>query len=468
VDQPVPEALPPLRVTVPLLLIAAGVLLLAAGAFLEQRWLDAQPWREAIFVPEGVSSLDGAIPVQVRNVPSESLPPLPGLLEGGAGVPDLDTVIEQFGLNDTEYVVAAPLDEAVLSGLLGGGRLPERGKPEVLAGALTRVERFTLDGQEFQVVGHLKGTTSGFLFAFLLPESPAHGDIFSAEAGATTGYVQPNGTVLLEVLEAERAAAETAEDADAPAGEEGAVPDLVGGLTMTLPGFQILAMLGLALAAAGGCWAHTRFFRWLAVRPRGRTLPVLLEVREWPRLWASLHVVYFGAFLAMMLLALENPLWSMRLTEAVSTVFTEGELSYITDAFESNNILLATIAIWRHNYLTATVLLTFAISVIPFLGAIKTVLSFALVGFAMAPIWTSSLGGYWYHSITMVLELEAYILASFTVIIVPLLLGTGLWQGTLRPYALRAAAALLSAVLLTGVMLLIAAFYEAATLILLR
>jgi hypothetical protein len=183
-----------------------------------------------------------------------------------------------------------------------------------------------------------------------------------------------------------------------------------------------------------------------------------------------MHVLLYGLFFLSMLPALVYPFISVWMQEFIGQVFSEkGSLDYVGEAYASGDIAGAAFATWLNNYIVQTVGLTFALSlVIPLAGVLKTAASFAFAGLGITPIWSGMPGMLTYHSITMVLELEAYIYACVAVCA----FWTRLIRGLAAPATARAAGAaaksLGSATLLAGLMLGVAAAYEAATLILLR
>jgi uncharacterized ion transporter superfamily protein YfcC len=86
----------------------------------------------------------------------------------------------------------------------------------------------------------------------------------------------------------------------------------------------------------------------------------------------------------------------------------------------------------------------------------------------MTPLWSGIPGLLLFHSITIVLELEAYIYACVAVCIFWLRIVRGLGNRMVMESFHDAAKMLLSATLLAGLVLAVAALYEAASLILLR
>jgi len=149
--------------------------------------------------------------------------------------------------------------------------------------------------------------------------------------------------------------------------------------------------------------------------------------------------------------------------------FDQGSISYIGDALKSKSIFRTTLAVFFNNYVMQTVLLTVGISLIlPMIGILKTLLSFLLVGFVMVPSWIGMSGVYSYHSITMTLELEAYV---FTCVCVAYFWGSvvdGVLNKDFGGGLKRGFLALMSGTLLAGIMLAFAGLYESVTLILAR
>ena len=234
-----------------------------------------------------------------------------------------------------------------------------------------------------------------------------------------------------------------------------------------------------------------------------------------------MHIFVYGSLFGAMLLGIQEPLLHIVLQEFVAAAFTEGDLAYIGAAYESGNVLLAAAATFANNYLLQTIALTLLASFgVPMFGLFKTAASVVLVGLAMPPLWTGMAGGFTFHSVTMVLEFEAYIFAciavwlywapavravykrgplwilsflsaaafslallgivvgsagilggSVTWIALALVWSVAEWQalpeigGPLRKERLQV---LGSTAILAGIMLAIAGLYEAATLILLR
>jgi len=466
---PVPPPLPPgedppdipapspgrLSLRPPLLLVIAAVLLLGLIAVAETFWLARQPWVQAVLAPDYQMQGPEVIGLRVRHLPPEYAP-----LNRIAGIEGMVSEEERAELEAVirpEAVVAIEMEAEALAPLLRSGRLPEAGRPEVLAGPLVRFEHFELDGVRFEVVGELHQGVSGLLYSYLLPLAPGVEAHFHEEHGATRGSLHPEGQQHLEELVPEL----TDEDAEAPT--------LLTGQIRTPAVFSAGVLLGLILAATGGAWGYVRMYRrWQPGAP-WLFRDLMGECVRLRGLLIVMHVGFYGLFFLCMAAGLRFPLLNYYVMTYISRAFMEGQLAYVGTAYADGDILMATLATFHNNYIIQTLGLTFGISLVPLaLGALKTAASFALVGFAMAPVWAGTAAGMTYHSITMILELQAYILASFAVVVWPLRVYRAFRHGPADVELLTGGRILLGAAALTAIMLFIAAAFEAVTLILIH
>lgn len=441
----------------PIIWALSGMLWLSFTGLFEIHWIKQQPWSEALLVMAGQDSgpsapPEGALRVWSRSV-SRSHP-----VSGDAWLDSMQALVKEEGLdlplNRPERIIAIQAPSEVIAPLLEQGRLPESGKAEVLAGDLARGDSFELDGISFRIVGRLKKGVSGFTFAYLLPYSPAWSAMFSNTAGGIPGWLHPEGLSQLEQLAPD-------------SGEQ--EQEILGGQSRTRVRYAVSALIGLFIVALGGAMGYSRLFASLSDPPTPVFGPLFKETVVRPRLFWGAHAVLYGVFFGCMVMGIFFPLLNYRMTEYMSSVFSEGGLSYIGDAYASENVLQAALATYHNNYVVQTLGFTFMISIFPLaLGALKTVASFSLVGFAMSPIWVGTASGYVFHSITMVLELEAYILATFVVIAWPLRLWRGITNDGFAPNLWMGIRIFMGGVIFCGVMLAIAALYEAASLILMR
>ena len=182
-----------------------------------------------------------------------------------------------------------------------------------------------------------------------------------------------------------------------------------------------------------------------------------------------MHMLMYGAFFGMMTFGYTQPIAQMWMSNFIVSQFEQGSVAYIGEAYESGSIPRAAWATFFNNYVIQTVLMTVLISlVLPMIGILKTMLSLIVVGFGMAPTWAGMTGMYTFHSITMTLELEAYIFACICVVFFWGNLVAGAMKNEFLAGLKRSIQVLMSGTLLAGIMLALAALYEAATLILAR
>ncbi len=471
-------------------IVFLGVLTLFIAAFLDLVALHDKPWNTTLILFEVPDRLPDTMlyPVQARRVsrpePLDSDLAL-ALLGKMAGWENFE---HELDLDAPELVIALDLPEQELHPLLASGRLPRPGHAEVLAGPLAREASFFIGDLEFEVVGALHDTVSGFIFAYMLPHLSDFDALFTEEHNAVPGILVVAGETLIEagvLAEFKRfsipqdvpAVSEPPLDEDADP-EEGAaevadeerplvLPPYIGGMMPAMRGVVSLAAFGLLLVALGGALFHFGLFKRLRHAGRIRWLqPALDEIVARPRLFWAMHLLLYGAFFLSMRVAINNPLLTWRVTQYIEAAFSHGGLSYVGEAYASGNVNQAAWATFHNNYIVQTLGLTFLISLFPLpVGILKTLFSFTLVGGAMAPMWVGAAQGYVIHSITMALELEAYIVACFAIAVWMMYLFRALASRQFKQPLKDGARLLLSAALLTAVMLMIAAYYEAFTLI---
>ena len=446
----------------PFVLLAAGVTLIAAVSRLDVTERSKEPWAEAGFVVEEESSGDhratGGVPAFVRKVPGENYPRLNRVLGDLRNTPGGADIADRLEECAHESVVFLSVLDEVAAPLLASGALPERGSTGVLAGDMTRLESFVMDGETFTVTGRLKRSMGGLAFSYLVPAHSGLVQHSSESPEASPGWFFAEG-IPITLLEG-------APQTDEEAAEE---PERVGGMGRARPEVVWGTFFGLVLVAAGGAVAQVRFLRWLRYHWHGSLSVAFTEIAVRPRLVMGMHVLLYGLLFGGMAVAVRYPVVSAWVVTLVSGEFASGDLSYIGAAYMSGSVSQAAGATFLHNFVVATVLYTVLPSlIIPFAGVVKNALSFAGVGFVMAPLWTGSAETMVYHAITLTLEMEAYVIMSVVVSALPLRMLRGIARNRFFPEWRRGLAVVASGTVLVGLMLIAAALYEAATLILLR
>lgn len=438
-----------------------GVLILLGVAAYERVTLRDTPGTRIIYSVEGDVPWAGTLPIIVGCIPMSNFPSIDTFVTNAienalpSRVEEIEANFEALGMRDTEAFMVIDLEVDDFSELIESGRVPARGMHEVLAGVHARLDTFTLNGEEYRVVGRLRRSAVGLHFAYLLPRDLESEDEIGALPGATRGWLDLDaGSTPEEVTVLE---------------EGGEKMSVIRHRIPTESTVTLGAMTGLLMVAFFGMLAHLSVFRILLSRRCGPLRPALRVFLQYPKMVLVMHVLLYGSFFGTMLLAYANPILQMWVYNLIQTAFEEGSIAYVKEAYASGNVFRAAWATYVNNFLIQTVLLTVGISlVMPMIGVLKTTLSFVVVGLGMVPAWVGDTGMYSFHSITMTLELEAYIFACVCVVYFWYCFGVGLLRKRFVERMNDGFRVLGSGTLLAGIMLAIAGFYEAVTLILAR
>ena len=461
-DAPPPRE-PATKVGPYVFLLLLGLFLIFAMAFWESQRLRDDPWAGALASVDGEPPWEEAVPLWARQLPGENFAGnafTDGLREYAERYDTRQVeIIEAMGLDDHEHVLALELPLEAWENMLASGRLPQPGAPEVLAGPIARLDAFTLDGATFEVTGTIRREIAPFTFAYALPADPGVVQFFTPEAGATEGWLDIDGMARLGELE--------------PSADPEADPEEDRGLLQ--PNAQTGAVIvlgvigGLALMALGGTGLAYGLCVWLA----GWNIPFLgaflQEVKARPGLFWGLHIFHYSTFFGSMLLATVTPVSQMRALQMLQGVFREGDLQHIFEAYASESILAAAWVTFYQNFVVSTLFAGVLPSlIIPGFAILKNTLSLIIVGYPIAPMWTGMAGMYTYHSGTMILELGAYMIASFAVLLLPIHFVKTVRTGEFKSGIGRGLYAMAGGTVFVAALLAIAALYEATTLILLN
>lgn len=441
--------------------LVLGLALVAAAAALDAYATQDRPWSGAMVLVHGGPPWDEAVPARVRQLTRTEVlasAARSGVDVGGLITEELASQIAQtqpdladaLKFDLAEHVVSLPLPEAGWDELLASGRPPEPGQPELVAGALCRFDTVRLDGVDFSVTGRFKRHVASFAFAYATPDAPETAVHF---AGADPAWFDSEGLPRLS----QQAGAQTGD----------VEQRLLLPYTPASKPVIGLTLLGLILVALGGGVLQCRLLRALQCVP-SPFRPALAALGEAPRVLAITHVALYGTLFGAMAIMPFFPVFSMQLTHFFQHTFTEGPLRDVGEAYQSGNIFRAANATWTQNYLRVTVLFSVVPALfvlpVPLVLAIMA-LRFGLAGAALSPMWSGSASRFVYHAITMTLELEVYILIGFFALIL-------LWRFIRiavhpNPFKqfLQGFTILISGTLLAGLLLYIAALYEAVTLI---
>ncbi len=430
--------------------LAVGLGALAVLDWHESAGLERETWTKALLVPEGEPLWDGAMPVRAARIPLSNFPSIEraksDMQRAGA-----DAMIEEFGLEKTERIIAIDTPDSTFVELLEWGSLPTRGEPEVLAGVMTRLNDFEIGETSFRVVGGLKRTAGGLHFSYVLPRDANAAYI---DETWTSGWLDQDGITKFSELEPEDDALEE-------------MP-VVGGMIPIERWRSIAIVVALILVAIGGALVQLRLFARLQGRKAGVLSSGFAAIAQARAGLVLLHLLLYGVVFGAMFLAIGKPVIHLYLAEIVAREFTEGGLKHVGNAYFSGNIPLAALMTFGNNFVLQTVAFTVLPSLlIPFWGVFKSAISFGVAGLALAPIWAGNASRFVYHSITMTLELEAYVLATYGVCLFAVAVIHSVFRDDAKTSIFQSLKIAGSLTVLSGLMLAVAAVYEAVTLIML-
>jgi hypothetical protein len=302
---------------------------------------------------------------------------------------------------------------------LDAGRLPVPGTDEVLAGCdAARRDSVSILGRTFNVVGVLGRSATVFADAYVIPGDSAAAGLFAADDGKV------RDAYILAMSRLELRDAETADALAAAFSERGFVldaPDARMG-----PGPYYLYLLGLALLLLGGTGLFFRLFVFLAGIFHGRVLgPPLAAISQWPRLFWAMHLAVFGGLVFVAALAyLVPPLQTVGL-HAIQQSMSQPDnpLGVAAEAYGSESMLWAAAVTLAVNFFVGSfAVITLPSVIVPGAGAAMMALRAAVIGLILAPSTVALAGTMLPHSFTILVEMEAYIVATFFALMIPIYL----------------------------------------------
>ena len=363
-----------------------------------------------------------------------------------------------------EKLIVVPFEQiGITADLLASGRLPKEGAGEVLAGYRARhKDAITIEKRTLKVVGVLRRDVALMAQVYLAwPD-----ESFSALLDPADKSVRPAALIRLKP-------------------QQQADRDLVKKLravypskefTMVAPSVRVergpfyLYMLGMALLLLGGSGLLIRLYRVLAARIPWRVLHwPLAEMRRRRRLLWGIHIAYFGLFIVAALVIYELPsVQALVLGQIQSEVSSQGSgpLAIAGKAYRSGIIPYAAGVTFAINFFLGSLgYITLPSMLIPGIGVLLAAVRAGLWGLLLAPSYLNLSKMMLPHSWTLLLEGEAYILATFFALLIPIyLFDTRLGVGVLRRFG-RVLLLNLTGCVLIAIVLAVAAWYEAAEVI---
>lgn len=191
-------------------------------------------------------------------------------------------------------------------------------------------------------------------------------------------------------------------------------------------------------------------------------------VRQYRRAYVTINVAYYGIVVIAMVFVSFYPGIQEALLQAVTLSFAEEPMAGVAEAYIEGHVLRAVSLTFLFNFFMGTLLVLFAPSMlIPFAGLFVGGVRALLWGLLLAPTTPELQTTMIPHSGTLLLEGQGYILALLAVWVLgraytsPASVGAPSWTAAYL-CGLKRAASLLG---LAALVLILAAIYEAVTLI---
>ena len=222
---------------------------------------------------------------------------------------------------------------------------------------------------------------------------------------------------------------------------------------------------GMALLLLGGSALLMRLYEALVSRRSAWSLnSPLVVMYKYRRLLCAMHVAYFGVFVLFAAAAYAAPETQQALLKAIGREIRSGSgpLRVVGQAYLSRNVALAALVTLGVNFLIGSFLsITVPSAVLPGVGVAMAGFRAALWGLILAPTSVGLCRVMLPHSLTLLLEGEAYILASFFAVLIPIYLFRRSEGATPAGRYARALVLNLRASLAVLIVLSAAAVYEA-------
>ena len=445
------------------LLAGFGLMLFSHGQFGGAG--SPSPWADAfMYIGKGEPAGKGEAPAyseaRLRYLPLSGI--LREVAKALEGAPDqaMSRVIRSL----REKAILDPaFREDFAPAMLAEGRLPQPGADETVAGSsAVHKGEVVVAGRRLQVVGVLRRDVALFADAYVLaPDSAAAGLFAPGAADVLNAYIirMPRKEAV-KVETRKRLQAEFPRDRFTPVVGDGRVE----------VGPYFLYLLGMALMLFAGSVLFVGLYAYLAgIVPWPVLRGPLAALRDWRRLLYGLHALFFGIFvLAAAGVYFLPPVQTLLVAALRGEIEAgTGPLGVAGKAYGSGSVALAAVTTVGINFLLGSLVsITLPSIVVPGLGSLVTVFRALLIGLALAPTTTHMSGMMLPHSFTILVEMEAYIVATLFALLIPIYLFRRSEGPTVfRRYG-RALLVNLKGLLLIFGILAIVAVYEAVEVIL--
>ena len=338
------------------------------------------------------------------------------------------------------------------------GRLPSPDADEVVAGYnASNRDNILLNGRSFKVVGQFNKTIRLFGDSYLICNNDIERELFDPnDSSVKQAHVLRLPRKQLTDLQTQKRLEKVFPKSEFT---------LYSPIIWTQPAAFYVYIAGMLLLLFGGFLALYKLYCLLAEKLSNKWLgPPLAEIHRYRYLFIALHVIYFGTVILLMLVAYQLPEFQFSLLAGVKAQVAggSGPLGVAGKAYMSKNIPLAAVTTVVINFFIGSLaVITLPSLILPGVGILVLGFRSLLWGLLLAPSFVDFSGMMLPHSFTLLLEGEAYVVAGFFALLVPVYLfrkseGPGLVN--------RYGKALLMNIrgnILVAIILAIAAIYEA-------
>jgi len=338
------------------------------------------------------------------------------------------------------------------------GRLPLPDADEVVAGFYAgNKDNILINGHSFKVVGQFSKKIRLFVDSYLLCGNDGEGQLFDPNDPAVRqAYILRMPRERLTDLQMQKRLAEVFPKTDFA---------LYSPYIRARPGAFYLYIVGMSLFLFGGFLSIYKLYCLLAEKLSNKWLrQPLAEIRRYGYLFIALHVICFGTVILFMLVAYQLPELQFSLLAGVKSQVAggSGPLGVAGRAYMSKNIPLAAVTTVVINFfLGSLAVITLPSLILPGVGIVILGFRSLLWGLLLAPSFINLSGMMLPHSLTVLLEGEAYIVAGFFGLLVPIYIFRKAEGPSLVNRYGRALLMNLKGNLLVAIILAIAAIYEA-------
>jgi hypothetical protein len=395
-----------------LIVVAVGFALMAFSYFNYQHQPDSNPWKYAFMYIGKADPNSEAEGLEYTKRPIRLLP-----MSGRAQ--NFTMLARGFGSHieksyrvcfQEKFVLYPDITSDFTAQMLEWGRFPSPDANEVVAGSCTKnKDNVAVNGHKFYVVGQFKKVARLFIDSYLFSDSTAASELFDPK----NEDVQ-NAYIL-------RLPKEQLLDSKVTEQLKKAFPEskfaAYGPMLRTEQGPFFLYILGMAILFISGSVALFKTYYLLSERIANKWLRLpLLEISKYKRLFLALHFIYFGVAILFILVAYCLPELQVCLLAGIKSQVTggSGPLAVAGRAYMSKNILRAAVTTFVINFfLGSMAYITIPSIIIPAVGVIAIIFRAVMWGLLLAPTFDTLSGAMLPHSLTILLEGEGYVVASF-------------------------------------------------------